>query len=202
MWVDYDEAIGEDPRIYLPARSGLLQFSGGPDCAMSPSDVGDGTTAAGWRSIGADSIAGRPAHRLACGGGDLWLDDETRLVLRVRQPATDEAGNPIPGALTTSEVTHIEFGDQPAALFAFAPPDGVVAMPLGTYDALCRPGQDTVAFLDYPPCSGTPPAADATPTPEPTPSRRPAPPARATAPFRHATRVSRPARWPGPRRVC
>jgi hypothetical protein len=176
VWVEQDEAIGEDPRGYLRALSGLLQFSGGSDCAMSPSDLGDGTTAAGWRSIGADSVAGRRAHHFACGGGDLWLDDETRLVLRVRQPATDDAGNPIPGSSTTTEVTQIEFGDQPATLFDFSPPDGVAAMPLDTYDALCRPGQDTMAFLDYPPCSGTPPVAEATPTPEPTPSLTPSAP--------------------------
>jgi hypothetical protein len=177
VWVDYDEAIGEDPRGYLRALSGLLEFSGGSDCAMSASDLGDGTTAAGWRSIGADSVAGRRAHHFACGGGDLWLDDETRLVLRVRQPATDDAGNPIPSASTTTEVTQIEFGDQPATLFDFSPPDGVVAMPLETYDALCRPGhQDTLAFLDYPPCSGTPPVAEATPTPEPTPRPTPSAP--------------------------
>jgi hypothetical protein len=176
VWVDYDEAIGEDPRGYLRALSRLLEFSGGSDCAMSQSDLGDGTTAAGWRSIGADSVAGRRAHHFACGGGDLWLDDETRLILRVRQPATDDAGNPIPGASATTEVTQIEFGDQPPTLFDFSPPDGVAAMPLDTYDALCRPGQDTGAFLDYPPCSGTPPVAEATPTPEPTPSPTPSAP--------------------------
>ena len=94
---------------------------------VNVSDVGDGTTAAGWRSVGADSVAGRPAHHLACGGGDLWLDDETRLILRVRQPDTDNAGNRIPGATSTTEVTTVEFGDQPAGLFDFSPPDGVAA---------------------------------------------------------------------------
>ncbi len=172
VWVEQEEAIGDDPRVYLRALSGL-RFGGGSGCEMTPSEVGDGTTATGWRYVGADSVAGRPARHLACGGGDLWLDDETRLILRVRQPDTDDAGNPIPGAFSTTEVTKIEFGDQPAALFAFAPPDGVAAMPLGTYDALCRPGQDTVAFLEYPPCSGTPRPAEVTPTPEPEPSPTP-----------------------------
>ncbi len=172
VWVDYDEAIGEDPRLYLRALSGL-RFSGGPGCEMTPSEVGEGATATAWRYVGADSVAGRPARHLACGGGDLWLDDETRLVLRVRQPDTDDAGNPIPGAFSTTEVTKIGFGDQPAALFAFAPPDGVAAMSLEAYDALCRPGQDAVAFLDYPPCSGTPRPAVVTPTPEPAPSPTP-----------------------------
>jgi hypothetical protein len=175
VWVEQDEAIGEDPRVYLRALSGLV-FSGGSDCAMTLSDAGDGSTATGWRSVGAETVAGRPAHHFACGGGDMWLDDETRLVLRVRQPATDAAGNPVPGAFNTTEVTKIEFGDQPAALFDFSPPNGVAAMPLDTYDALCRPGQDTVAFLDYPLCSGTPPVAAATPTPAPTPSPTPSGP--------------------------
>jgi hypothetical protein len=140
---------------------------------MTPSEVGKGTTATAWRYVGADSVAGRPAHHFACGGGDLWLDDETRLILRVRQQDTDDAGNPVPGAFNTIEVTKIGFGDQPAALFAFAPPDGVAAMSLGAYDALCRPGQDTVAFLDYPPCSGTPRPAAVRPTPESAPSPKP-----------------------------
>jgi hypothetical protein len=202
VWVDYDEAIGEDPRIYLRSLSGLLQFSGGPNCAFEPSDIGDGTTAAGWRSVGADSVAGRPAHHLACGGGDLWLDDETRLILRVRQPVSDDTGNPIPGSVTTTEVTHIEFGDQPAALFASH---------RQTASLPCRWGRTTRSVGP-----GKIPWRSSTirlvlerrrrPMPHPRQSqrqaRRPAPPrARATARFRHATRVSRPARWPGPRRA-
>ena len=172
VWVEQDEAIGEDPRLYLLALSGL-HFSGGSGCEMRPSELGDSTTAPAWRYVGADSVAGRPARHFACGGGDLWLDDETRLILRVRQQDTDDAGNTIPGAFRRFEVTKVEFGDQLATLFAFAPPDGVAAMSLETYDALCRPGQDTVAFLDYPPCSGTPRPAVVPPTPEPEPSPTP-----------------------------
>jgi hypothetical protein len=98
VWVEQDEAIGEDPRIYLRGLSKLLMFNGGPDCATSPSDLDNGGTAAGWRSLGADSVAGRPAHHLACGGSDVWIDDETRLILRVLQPDVEDPGNPLAGA--------------------------------------------------------------------------------------------------------
>ena len=57
---------------------------------------------------------------------DLWLDIETRLILRTREPETDDAGQPIPGAFGCTEVTEIAFGEQPAALFEA--PEGVAHM--------------------------------------------------------------------------
>jgi hypothetical protein len=170
VWVEQDEAIGQDPRTYLRALSGLLVINNGSDCAMTQNDLDNGGTAAGWRSVGAASVAGRPAHHLACGGIDVWIDDETRLILRVLQPDSEDPGNPLAGGFGPIEVTQIAFGDQPQALFDFSPPNGVASMSLDAYDALCRPGQDTVAFLDYPPCSGTAPVAEASPTPRPTPT--------------------------------
>ena len=76
-------------------------------------------------------VAGRPTHHVACVGEhaldiDLWLDVETRLILRTREPATDDAGQPIPGQFGTTEVTEIAFGEQPAALFE--PPEGMARM--------------------------------------------------------------------------
>ena len=45
-----------------------------------PSEVGSGTAATGWRYVGAEYVAGRPTHHVACVGEhsldiDIWLDD-------------------------------------------------------------------------------------------------------------------------------
>ena len=173
VWIEQDGAIGEDPRGYLPAVIDLWS-GGGSGCDLKPDPSADpaATQGPGWRYVGADLVAGRPAQHLACGGEDVWIDDATRLILRNRTQDVDDAGNPIAGAFHTTEVTTIAFGDQPASLFDFTPPTGVSPMSDATYGALCQRG-DTVAFLDYPPCAGT--AAAATPTPEPTPSPTPVP---------------------------
>lgn len=174
VWIQQDGAIGEDPRGYLRAVTDLWSpGASGCDLKPDPSDAATATPAAAWRYVDSEIVAGRPAQHLACGGEDVWIDDATRLILRNRVQATDDAGNAVPGVFQTTEVTKIEFGDQPASLFAFAPPPGVAAMSDATYGALC-PG-DTVALLDYPPCAGTGPSAAAAATPEPTPS--PTPPA-------------------------
>jgi hypothetical protein len=174
VWVENDEAIGEDPRVYI-LTTGLtgLYAGGGSGCEMTrdSSEAGNGTAATGWRYVGADSVAGRPAHHLACAGDEVWIDDETRLILRVRHQDIHQAGSPIPGTIRTTEVTKLEFGEQPAALFAFAPPNGVAAMPIEAYAALCGP--DLAAFLEGPPCAGTPRPAEVTPTPAPEPSPTP-----------------------------
>ena len=175
VWIVNDEAISDDPRVFILSLSGLA-FSGGSGCetSLDPSDAGSATAATGWRYVGAESVAGRPAHHLACASGDIWIDDATRLVLRVRQPDLDGAGNPVPGAaFRTTEVTKIEFGEQPPALFALTPPNGVAAMTTEAYGALC-PG-DTTAFQERP-CSGTPqPTPTPDPAPSPTPTVRPSP---------------------------
>ena len=72
----------------------------------------------------------------------LWLDIETRLILRTREPLTDDAGQPIPGQFGGREVTEIAFGEQPAALFE--PPEGVARMPSEAYmEYLCTRQVDT-----------------------------------------------------------
>ena len=169
VWLVGDEVISDDPRVFILSLSGL-GFSDVPGCATSvdPSEADNATAATGWRYVGPDSVAGRPVHHVTCTGGDLWIDDATRLTLRVRQPDLDDAGNPVPsGAVHTTEVTKIEFGEQPAGLFALTAPNGVEAMSSEVYRDLC-PG-DTTAFAERP-CSGT---ATAEPTPEPEPSPTP-----------------------------
>jgi hypothetical protein len=166
VWVEQDEAIGEDPRVYLLGLSGLGRGAS-CDSDLSPDDVGRGTATTGWRYVGSELVAGRPAHHVAC-GGDLWIDEETRLVLRSRAPLLDDGGQPIPGAFRSIEVTEVEFAEQPVALFEFAPPQGVARMSIEAYLDLCGPSQ--ITFLEGPPCSGTPPPPDDTPPPEPSPT--------------------------------
>jgi hypothetical protein len=169
VWVEQGhEAIGDDPRVFL--RTILSGGDPGPGCEMErdPIEAGNGTAAAGWRYVGLEYVAGRPTHHVTCGGGDLWIDIETRLILRTQGPAVDDAGQPIPVEVT--EVTEIEFGDQPAALFE--PPAG-----LGRIS-----GEDYVAYVCArdlpnelaPGISDCPTAeAEATPVPEPSPTPLP-----------------------------
>jgi hypothetical protein len=176
VWVEQGhEAIGDDPRVFLRQ---ILNAADGPGCEMErdPSDVGNGTAASGWRYVGVEYVAGRPTHHVACVGDlsldiDLWLDIETRLILRTREPVTDDAGQPIPGQFGTTEVTEIAFGEQPAALFE--PPEGVTRMAPEAYGAyLCTrdlPNEEVVGLGAREGCS-TPTEAEATPLPTPTPT--------------------------------
>ena len=124
-WIEQgDEAIGDDPRVFLRTILNAANAADVPGCEMErdPNEVGNGTAATGWRYVGVEYVAGRPTHHVACVGDlsldiDLWLDVETRLILRMREPLTDDAGQPIPGQFGTTEVTEIAFGEQPAALF-------------------------------------------------------------------------------------
>ena len=103
--------------------------------------------------------------------GDLWLDIETRLILRTQGPAVDDAGQPIPGQSSTTEVTEIAFGEQPAALFE--PPEGVARMSADEYSAyICArdlPNELVPGISDCP----TTEEAEATPPPEPSPTPTP-----------------------------
>jgi hypothetical protein len=166
LWIEPGhEAIGDDPRVFLRT---VLSADEGPGCEMerNQSEVGDGTVAAGWRYVGLEYVAGRPTHHVTCGGGDLWIDIETRLILRTQGPAVDDAGQPIPVAFT--EVTEIAFGEQPAALFE--PPQGLARMSEEEYNAyVCArdlPNEMAPGISDCP----TTGEAEATPAPEPSPT--------------------------------
>jgi hypothetical protein len=166
VWVEQGhEAIGEDPRVFLRT---VLSADEGPGCEMErdPSDVGNDTVAGGWQYVGLENVAGRPTHHVAC-AGDLWIDIETRLILRTQGPAVDDAGQPIPVEFT--EVTEIAFGEQPAALFE--PPAGVTRMSAEDYSAyICArdlPNEIAPGISDCPSTEepeATPPP-DTSPTP-------------------------------------
>ena len=169
VWVEQGhEAIGEDPRVFLRT---VLSADEGPGCEMErdPGEVGNGSAAAGWQYVGLEYVAGRPAHHVTCGGGDLWIDIETRLILRTQAPAVDDAGQPIPVEFT--EVTEIAFGEQPAALFE--PPDGLARLSADAYSAyICArdlPNELAPGISDCP----SPEEAEATPLAEPSPSPTP-----------------------------
>ena len=167
VWVEQGhEAFGDDPRVFLRT---VLNSEEGPGCEMErdPSEVDNGTAATGWRYVGTEYVAGRPAHHFAC-VGEIWLDIETRLILRARALLTDDTGQPIPGQFRTREVTEIAFGEQPAALFE--PPEGIARMPSEAYsEYLCtRPvvRNEEVGF-GVRDCAA--PEPEATPRPEATP---------------------------------
>ena len=163
VWVEQGhEAFGDDPRMFIRT---ILSPEGGPGCEMEqdPNEVGNGTAATGWRYVGVEYVAGRPAHHVSC-VEDLWLDIETRLILRIRAPLTDEAGQPIPGQFATKEITEIAFGEQPAALFEA--PEGVAHMTSEAYGAyLCTRDVRTDVEVGFGTRECAPPEAEATPPP-------------------------------------
>ena len=83
VWVEPGhEAFGDDPRMWIRT---VLNSEEAPGCEMErdPSEVGNETAATGWRYVGVEYVAGRPTHHFAC-VGEIWLDIETRLILRTR----------------------------------------------------------------------------------------------------------------------
>jgi hypothetical protein len=181
VWIEPGhEAVDDNPREYI--RS-VLNAGGnaadGPGCEMEvdPGEVDDGTAATGWRYVGVEYVAGRPTHHVACAGKlsvdtDLWLDVETRLILRIREPLADDAGQPIPGQFGTTEVTEITFGEQPSALFEA--PEGMAHLTSDAYGAyLCTRDVriEEEVGLGVRDCST--PEAEATPPPEPSPTPMP-----------------------------
>ena len=166
VWVEPDEAIGEDPRVFLRT---VLNADEGPGCEMErgPSEVGNGAAAAGWRYVGLEYVAGRTTHHVAC-VGDLWIDIATRLILRTQGPAVDDAGQAIP--VESTEVTEIAFGEQPVALFE--PPEGLARISMEEYNgyicALDLPNEIAPGISDCPTTE-----AEATPPPEPSPTPMP-----------------------------
>jgi hypothetical protein len=117
---------------------------------------------AGWEYVGLEEVLGRPVHHVRC-DGDFWVDVETRLVLRSQS-------SDVPAR--TAEVTSLEFGPQPAALFDTTRPDGlrtVTREEQGAYEDRQRAAADCAAD---PICAAptvpivTPPPASAAPSTE------------------------------------
>jgi hypothetical protein len=137
IWVVENGAIGEDPRVYILAET--ERGISGVNCADSfgPTDAAGGNAgfgptpsespAAAWIYVGLEAVAGRPTHHVAC-GVDLWIDVETGLILKTRSPVEDNAGRPFSGRFRTTEVTEIDFADQPSALFDLTPPQGIASI--------------------------------------------------------------------------
>jgi hypothetical protein len=199
VWVEPGhEAFGDDPRMWIWIW--ILNSGGGPGCEMErdPSEVGNGTAATGWRHVGVEYVAGRPTHHFAC-VGEIWLDIETRLILRARAPETDDAGKAIPGQFSTMEVTEITFGEQPAALFEA--PEGVAHMTSEAYSAyLCTRDLRTEEEVGFGTRECAQPEPEATPPPTPTPA---APPSLGPRPSGPAgplawSRASLEEDWPAP----
>jgi Tol biopolymer transport system component len=165
VWKNQEDAISEDPRVFVYAAlsaNAVGALRAGCEVATSPGEVYTAPPAGGWRYVGLEYVLGRPAHHVAC-SRDLWIDVETRLVLRSRTPVLDDALQPVGGALRTIEVVELEFGDQPADLFDLAKPDDV---------AYITPEQECARV---PSCSATPVPAF-TPRPGATPGSYPPPP--------------------------
>jgi hypothetical protein len=127
-WYEQDDAISEDPRVFVYATlagAALSPDSGclvGVDSGDAPGITTFGFPGSGWEYVGLDYVVGRPTHHVKC-YGDLWIDVETRLTLRSRGPGTDATGRPVADRFGTVEVTDIRFGQPDPALFEIKPPD-------------------------------------------------------------------------------
>jgi hypothetical protein len=98
VWVEY----GQQPKALaeLAMATGLSTF-----CQ------------ADWDYVGLEYLIGRPAHRVMCGGLEMWLDIETGLALR-----SINAQDPAIGPTIEFTVLELAVGPQPAELFV-APDD-------------------------------------------------------------------------------
>ena len=159
FWVSQEDAISEDPRVFLLAELDVSGAGFDPGCGTTGNDgaTGSGTAATGWTYVGAEAVIGRPTYHVRCGGSELWIDAETRLILRSQGPARDADFQPLPGSIDTMEVTSLDFGDPPADRFDLTPPAGVATLSVEDYQ--CR--------LD-------PSLCPTSPTPTPIPSAQPA----------------------------
>jgi hypothetical protein len=141
VWHQQAGGISEDPRVFVfAAMSGAGNTPGASGCEIA---ISEGETYAdppsrNWRWLGSATIAGRATHHIAC-TGELWIDDETRLTLKSRGPALDDAFQPIPGRFRTIEAVEVELGEPPADLFALRPPDGVATIDEEAYSCATDP---------------------------------------------------------------
>jgi hypothetical protein len=120
VWVD--EPFDGTPRDWISfVLSAYIGTADRFDCEMLELDPTNQ-----WQYVGLEYILGRPVHHVRC-GGELWIDVETRLILRSYGPLFPD-GRPTDATTHTVEVTALEFRDQPAALFDPTRPPGVRAV--------------------------------------------------------------------------
>jgi hypothetical protein len=140
-WHQQAGGISEDPRVFVyAAMSAAGNTPGTPGCeiAISEGETYAASPSRGWRWIGPETIAGRATHHIAC-SGELWIDDETRLTLKSRGPALDDAYQPIPGKFRTIEAIEVVLGEPPADLFELRAPDGVATIDDEAYSCATNP---------------------------------------------------------------
>jgi hypothetical protein len=141
VWYRLEDAIEVDARVSVYATLGSAAFgSTQPACqTVASSDGSDvGLVGTGYRWLGAEALLGRATHHVGC-SGELWIDDETRLVLRSRGPRLDENYQPIEGQVRTLEVTALEFGPPPADLFDLGQPAGTARISDDDYACASNP---------------------------------------------------------------
>jgi hypothetical protein len=124
VWYKQADAISEDPRVFVFASLGAARTDPAPGCevAVSPGEEYSGAPGRGWRYVGLEYVAGRPAHHVQC-GDEMWIDVATRLTLR-SLAAAPAAADSSPGPARV-EVTSIELGQPPSGLFEMARPKDV-----------------------------------------------------------------------------
>lgn len=138
-WHEQQDAIGEDPRVFVFARLGGARYGTGTEygceIGISPEESYSYPPGNAWRYVGLETVAGRRAHHVTCADtGDLWIDVETRLTLRSQGLRRGTGGFPVPGELHTIEVTSIELGQPSSALFEIRRPEGARALSQAEYD--------------------------------------------------------------------
>ena len=158
-------SFGEDPRVFVDAATqgtafGNLTSTSCPS-GTDPADLFEGSA---WTAIGVETVIGRPTYHLHC-LGDIWIDQETALVLRSEGPRYGLDGFPIAGKATI-EATSLEFRTPRAELFDLAAPAGVATATEVQYNfAKCRQYGNCLAsprpLIVPPPASAEPPSETA-----------------------------------------
>src|SRR5438445_3969202 len=139
VWHEQQDAIMEDPRVFVFARLGGARYVDGTaygcEIGISPGEVYSYPPGNAWRYVGLETVAGRPAHHVTCAGtGDLWLDVETRLTLQSQGLRRGAGGFPIAGDVHTIEVTSIALGQPSSALFEIRRPASTRVLPSAEYE--------------------------------------------------------------------
>lgn len=164
-WHAQAGAIAEDPRVFVFATMGAARFgaiSPGCEVAISAGEQYIDTPSRGWSWVGGETIAGRPAHHVACADAELWIDAETSLTLRSQGPRLDEQGRPIARTEQWIEATAVELGAPPADRFELVAPAGVAVLDDPAYSCAMDPycGASPVPIVTPRPAIGAEPPSD------------------------------------------